>query len=192
MPTVLVTGFGPFLDVDNNPSGLLARQVDGRRVGPWRVVGLELPVSTARAPALTLMAAHEHGAAAIVGLGLAQRRDRVCVEAMAWPDLDPSLRDIDGVAGARLPGPASIEARFPCATVAVPLAAVVSRDPGRYVCDAWLYTVCRDGPPGVAVGFVHIPATGLCVERLLLALAVLPLPPSPKEIAHARGRPAPA
>jgi pyrrolidone-carboxylate peptidase len=54
MPVALVTGFGPFLDVVDNPSGALARALDGSRIGPWRVVGMELPVSTARAPALSL------------------------------------------------------------------------------------------------------------------------------------------
>ncbi|HKX45494.1 MAG TPA: pyrrolidone-carboxylate peptidase, partial [Planctomycetota bacterium] len=46
----LVTGFGPFLDVDDNPSGAVARALDGARVGPFEVVGRELPVLFDAAP----------------------------------------------------------------------------------------------------------------------------------------------
>ena len=53
--TLLLTGFEPFLDVAVNPSGLVARAMDGERLGPHgpRLRGVELPVSFARAPNVT-------------------------------------------------------------------------------------------------------------------------------------------
>ena len=44
MSQLLLTGFGPFLKVTDNPSGALARRFDGRSVGSTAVRGFELPV----------------------------------------------------------------------------------------------------------------------------------------------------
>ena len=47
----LVTGFGPFLDVSDNPSGRIARAVNGARVDGLALHGLELPVRFLDGPA---------------------------------------------------------------------------------------------------------------------------------------------
>ena len=72
MKTVLITGFGPFPGVADNPSARLARALDGRVVGGVRFVGEVLPVSYRRAPAQTLRLAAAHKADAILGTGVAR------------------------------------------------------------------------------------------------------------------------
>jgi pyroglutamyl-peptidase len=77
---ILVTGFGPFLDVEENPSGRLARRIDGARIAGHTVHGEVLPVTYAEAPALTLALAERLRPVLVVGLGVARGREQVMVE----------------------------------------------------------------------------------------------------------------
>lgn len=165
---ILVTGFGPFPGVDDNPSAVVARAVDGRTVGGRPVVGLVLPVLWRRGPELAIAAANELGAELVVGLGVATTRDAVDVETIGFRDRDPRP-DADGCHPEPVDGPDSVGATLDCAALADGLGARLSQDAGRYVCNAWLYDVAR-GLPGSRVGFVHMPASGLDPELLLRAL----------------------
>ena len=42
---LFLTGFGPFVDVEENPSGLLVERLDGRALGGLAVHGRVLPVT---------------------------------------------------------------------------------------------------------------------------------------------------
>ncbi len=185
MRTVLVTGFGPFLEVTDNPSGVLARAVDGAVLPglspavlpgfedtPVRVVGRELPVSYARGPAEAVRAAWELGAVAVIGIGVAVSRARVSVERLGRRACGGSP-DVDGVVLDALAPSASPEVHGSTLDVerlCAALDADPSDDAGGYVCNAWLYRVAG-ALPGVAVTFVHVPADGLAPERLLRALS---------------------
>ena len=86
-PLVLVTGFGPYEEIEHNPSGEIAaalRQSPPRGV---RVVGGELPVSFVRsARALDgLLEACPHPPAALLALGLNKRGDGFDLERRARP-----------------------------------------------------------------------------------------------------------
>lgn len=170
MAVILVTGFGAFLDVVDNPSGRLARAVDGAEVAGWRVVGREIPVSYARGVAATVALAREVGARLVLGTGVARSRDDVDVEAIGYAAGDPAVCDVDGVA--RGPAEGAVAATLDVARLAEALGARRSEDAGRYVCNGWLYDVVR-ALPDVPVGFLHMSPAGVAPERLLTALAKL-------------------
>lgn len=165
---ILVTGFGPFGELLENPSGALARAVDGRQVQGVRVRGLELPVSYTAAPGLTAEAAK--GVRLVVGLGVAQNREGVQVERRAHGR--PVGLDVNGVCPEALFGPKSLETDVDVEAFAAALGGTVSLDAGSYVCNAWLYTALRD--LDVPAVFVHIAdADALSADRLVSALEVL-------------------
>lgn len=170
MRRALVTGFGPFPGVEDNPTAALARAVDGQRIGEVELVGRVLRVSWAEGPDTAIAFARELEAEWVVGLGVATARHRVEVETIAvceWRDRP----DVDGICDGGLSGPPVVHATLDTAALASALDARLSDDAGRYVCNAWLYRVCH--ALEVPVGFVHVPSAGLSVERLLRGLAVL-------------------
>ena len=168
---VLVLGFGPFLDVSDNPAAALARALDGRVLtlrsgGRVQVVGREMPVSHVRAPALAETLAREIGAELVLGVGVARGRSAAALErrgVRAPSRADPPPPDVDGVVvtdlGA-LAGDAAAHAVRYATLPEVPFCAAsgvgTSEDAGSYVCNGWLWATLgrlRDRP----VGFLHIP-----------------------------------
>lgn len=170
---VLVTGFGPFLDVSDNPSAKLAREIDGRRVAGETIVSHVLPVSFDRGPDEVLRLMRVLGEPKLVlGLGVARSRPRVNVERVGRRACVPTP-DVDGVVLEHLgDGPDEVRATIDVQKLAKALKADLSDDAGGYVCNAWLYRVTR-GLPGVPVGFVHVPPSGLEPARLLAGIAAL-------------------
>lgn len=167
---VLVTGFGPFEDVDDNPAERLARAVDARRVRGETVVGRVLPVSFERAPALTLAFARLHAARLVVGLGVATSRRRAEVERLARRVVGDRA-DVDGAVLDALHGPPEVRATVELGVLAGAMGLGTSEDAGAYVCNAWLYRVAS--ALDVPVGFIHLPRSGLDPETLLEGIAAL-------------------
>lgn len=166
---ILVTGFGPFQDVQANPSESLARAVHGRVVAGHRVVGAVLPVAWDAIPWRVEAWALRLRPALVVGTGVARGRSRVAVETCARPVA--TGRDVRGVEGRGALGDASRGPTLDAATLATALDADLSDDAGTYLCNAWLFEV----PPRVRApaAFVHLPDQDLPPERLLAALGVL-------------------
>lgn len=168
--TMLVTGFGPFGAVEENPTAALARGVDGATVGSHKVLGVVLPVAYAASVQQTLALARQHDAQWVIGTGVAVRRGRVSVE--RWGHrVNPSRPDVQGLCTGPPEGPDRLASRVDVDVFAKALGGVVSEDAGTYVCNAWLY--------GVLLGcerpatFVHVPPQGLTVEAFLEALTHL-------------------
>ena len=172
-PIVLVVGFGPFLDVQDNPAARLADAIDGMVRPGLRIIGRRMPVSYLRAPRLTRQWAAAVGAAAVVGVGVARRRTVVTVESRGQRDRSGGAADVDGEQPSCLEpgGPASVMVTMPPQPLARALGAVVGDDAGRYVCNAWIYRVVRALGAQVPVAFIHIPPAGLRAEHLADALA---------------------
>lgn len=166
---ILVTGFGPFPGVPHNPTAAVARTLDGREVAGRRVVGRVLPVSFARAPALTVRLARELGAELVLGLGVATQRAGLEVECVARRVCGDNV-DVDGLTG-ELAGPEQVPATLDVERLAEALGARLSSDAGQYVCNAWLYEVA--GALDVPVGFLHVPPAGVDPEALLAGLEAL-------------------
>lgn len=151
---VLVTGFGPFGDERVNPSGLIAR----------RLGGIELPVAAEEAWEQTRREMDARGCVAVLALGVAGGRDRVCVEAWAANEVDYRLADDFGRVRAGAVDPTQradgIRPTVPPARLArrmrgVGVPARVSRDAGRFVCNHF-YFLLLARLAGRAV-FIHIP-----------------------------------
>ncbi len=164
---ILVTGFGSFRDVAENPTEALALALDGARFGEHEIRGVVLPVSYIRGPAETIRHAREFGADLVIGFGVASSRTEVCVERSAMLVLEGEP-DNDGETCAIAPGPDVVRATLDVQGFAAALGASISDNAGRYVCNAWLYKVCD--ALEIPVGFVHVPLDGLSPTVVLGAL----------------------
>ncbi len=165
MSRLLITGFGPFPGVPDNPSARLARRLAAsphlRRIlgacpdclvldTRYSALDTQLAPALARKPGAVLM------------LGVAARRSRVSVEARAVNRVSRLFPDAGGRVGGRLalePGGAPLRRSAAAMPVGVALRragldAVPSRDAGRYLCNASYYRVLGEGCPAT---FLHIP-----------------------------------
>ena len=198
MSTLLLTGFEPFLDVSLNPSGEVARRLDGASLGPGvSVVGQVLPVSFGRAPAMleAALGAFEADALAVVSLGV-HRGAAFRLEERARAVFESEQPDNDGARGGsiRLPGPPERRPRVDLDACegwlrrAGAAEVVRSDDAGGYLCER----IFRAGldlaePLGVPALFLHVPPverTGVddqtrVVRGFLESLAGSLEPPAP-------------
>ena len=169
MISILATGFGAFPGVKDNPSATLMHALMAQRDRFARLgIGLEvriLPVIydglAERLTALTNETAPE----AILHFGVATRRKMISVEMRARNLRHPRATDAQGArpesSVIERHGPETIPVRIPAAQIAAKMrragiAAELSRDAGRYLCNAALYETLR-ARPRTPVGFIHIP-----------------------------------
>ena len=166
---LLLTGFEPFDGDPVNPSGEVAKQLDGRVIGDAVVRSVILPVQheAARARVAPLLDAPE--LAAVVHLGLAGGRARVSLERVAVNVMDYSRPDahgqvLSGVACVE-DGPAAYFSTLPLRAVLAALTAegipaAISNTAGTYLCNDISYTTlhalaCRER--SIPTGFIHLP-----------------------------------
>lgn len=168
---ILVTGFGSFGEVTDNPTAALVRALSGRRVRGRTVVGTVLPVSYGEGLDLARRWVTRLRPELVVGFGVAVSRDRVDVESVAYNQTHRDRADVVGEAPGVLEplGPDAVRATLDVHGLADALDARVSEDAGRYVCNAWLYRMVRAFPE-VPLTFVHVPPEGVEVERVLSGL----------------------
>ena len=165
MSRLLITGFGPFPTVPDNPSARLARCLAAsphlRRILGHTPDCLVLytrydALDTGLAPALA------RGPRAVLMIGVAARRSRVCVETRAVNRVSRLFPDASGAVGRSLAfdsdGPAqrrsAAAAQVRVALRRAGLDAAASREAGRYLCNASYYRVLATGRPAL---FLHIP-----------------------------------
>jgi pyroglutamyl-peptidase len=166
---IFVTGFGPFGDVSDNPAARVARACHGCRIAGQTVIGRVIPVSFVRGPAETIAVARALQPRLVVGVGVAIERPVVTVEQRAQAhgqrrvDVDGAIEHFDACQ------PNAVSATLDVERLAAELGAEISTDAGTYVCNSWLYRVTL-ALPDIPVGFVHVPCSGLDLERLLRAL----------------------
>ena len=166
---LLLTGFEPFDGDSVNPSGEVAKQLDGRVIGDAVVRSVILPVQheAARARVAPLLDAPE--LAAVVHLGLAGGRARVSLERVAVNVMDYSRPDahgqvLSGVACVE-DGPAAYFSTLPlramlAAVTAEGIPAAISNTAGTYLCNDISYTTLHAlARRGLAIptGFIHLP-----------------------------------
>lgn len=188
---ILLTGFEPFGAYAVNPSGEVAKTLDGREIGDCRVRTVVLPVHHAEAAAVVACAMAEREPAAVVHLGLAGGRARIALERVALNVMDYELPDVSGFRATGEPcvdgGPAAYFSTLPLdamlhALLAIGIPAYVSNTAGTYLCNQTMYTtrhaIARAGQ-GPAAGFMHLPllpsmvaASGLDQPSMDLSLMV--------------------
>ncbi|MFT7582177.1 MAG: pyroglutamyl-peptidase [Myxococcota bacterium] len=166
--TLLVTGFGPFLDVTDNVSGLLAGSIALHHptYRGHRVEATVLPVTYAEAERFALDVSTRDDVVAWLAFGVA-RTDTVRLECQARNTIRSRAPDAAGVV---LDGEVLIDGAQSLLTTSLPLdqwsallddagqRVVTSIDPGGYICNALYFrmlTVARDRYPAI---FIHIPA----------------------------------
>lgn len=153
---VLVTGFGPFGRVEDNPSARLATAA-ATRTGAEALV---LPTSFARAPA-ALRDAARRGFDAMLLLGVAETESELRVETCGHNVVAARIADVDGAqpSGALVPGaaevlPVTLSPTRLLAALAAP--AHLSDTAGAYVCNALLFHALHERL-APAIGFLHVP-----------------------------------
>jgi pyroglutamyl-peptidase len=173
MMRVLLIGFGPFPGAPFNPSPVLVKALARRRrpaladisvtthifATDYAVVGRELPRLFAGEPDIVLI------------FGLAARRRAICIETRARNAVSVLFPDASGHRPPRAEivsgGPAALRGAAPFADLlgalrGCPIAARLSRDAGRYLCNyAYWHALglARNSRP--LVQFIHIPAVRL-------------------------------
>jgi pyroglutamyl-peptidase len=168
-PRVLMTGFGPFPGVLDNPSAWLAETLAGETRGVAGTLQAKiLPTSWESVAALTPSLFETLKPDIMLHFGLCQRTQGFRIERSAHNRV--ALRaDIEGALPATRSvlagGPARIDTQFPAAALAAHLRAhgleaAVSRSAGRYLCNFLYYRALawasRQDRPAIAV-FIHIP-----------------------------------
>lgn len=145
---ILLTGFAPWGTERVNPSGELARELGGH----------VLPVDFTESVRELRRLITRHVPDAVLMMGLASTRTRICLEAVAL-NIDPH----EGRAwrrSVRRRGPTALEARLPLDRIlkrlrAARIPSAISHHAGTYVCNHLFYEALRTwkGP----CGFVHVP-----------------------------------
>lgn len=171
-PRILVTGFGPFPGQPFNASAaLVGALAEDETVAalPADVTADILPTDWRRGPELAGRLAENFRPGAIVHFGVSPKARHFEIETRAFNAARPA-RDCVGAlpAGYHIVrgAPPVLNATLPAALLVrrlrlAGLPASVSRDAGRYLCNAALYhslaRAARSNPPA-RVGFVHMPA----------------------------------
>jgi pyroglutamyl-peptidase len=169
MTTILVTGFGAFPGVKDNPSAALMSALEARRdhfarLG-IRVEPRILPVVYEGLAARLSALVDETKPDAILHFGVAARRKTISAETWARNRVNGRAADAQGARPmSKIIDPEGADkraVRIPAAQIAAKIrsagiAARTSRDAGDYLCNATLYQTLG-AQPHLPAGFIHIP-----------------------------------
>ncbi len=165
-PTILITGFGPFPGAPDNPSQIiveaLAAQNNTSTINANFIYGL-LPTHWQKlAPALAKLFA-EHQPDFSLHLGYSARSPGFCLETTAYNETC-AQPDVDGHTGSRGPvlkqKPLQLSSNLSLEVIEQELSAagfnaMISNDPGRYLCNMSYYLSLAHARSCL---FVHLPA----------------------------------
>jgi pyroglutamyl-peptidase len=171
MPTILITGFGPFPGSPYNPTQPLVQRLARLRrprLADFRIVAHVFPTSYAAVDRDLPKLIAKHKPDALLMFGLSPRTRLLRIETRARNSV-ALLPDVSGIALARhriqpkgpmaltLPAPAQ---RLLAAVRATNVPAALSRDAGRYLCNYLCWRAAeaaskKNGPRLAA--FVHVP-----------------------------------
>jgi pyroglutamyl-peptidase len=182
---LLLTGYEPFDGAAVNPSGEVARRLDGTRIGTAMVVGRVLPVSFDRVPRLLAELIETTRPNALLGMGLATGEATIRLEQFAINRAHSERADNDGTAPTERAldpdGPAARIATLPLGPIVTELRAAgvparLSFHAGTHCCNLWLYHALgaleRRGH-SAPCAFIHLPC--LPEQTLDAQLASMPL-----------------
>ena len=162
--TILVTGFGQFLDVTENPSWEAIRELDGARIGAARIAVVRLDVSYARAADQLQQALDRVRPDVVLSLGVAPDsalRLETTARNLDTADSPDATGEVRAGKTIRAGGPATLATRLPLEALRAALTADgfevrSSDDAGGYLCNHLFYELLTRRPRGAA-GFVHVP-----------------------------------
>jgi pyroglutamyl-peptidase len=168
MRTVLVTGFEPFGGDARNPSGEIARALDGRTIAGRTVVGAVLPCVFGASVTDLKKHLRAHRSEAVICLGLAGGRAGIPPERVAINLEDAPIADNAGAQPSDRPvvrgRPAAYFSTLPVKAIVAALResgvpAELSTTAGTFVCNHVFYALMHAlrGKRGARGGFIHVP-----------------------------------
>lgn len=167
--TILLTGFGPFSGVENNPSQRVVEALAANTAGNFDLITAVLPVDYEQADLQIRRLIRAHRPDIVLSVGVAAKRDAVRLERVAL-NLDDA--DLPDNAGLVRKGVSILEAAPPAYFSGLPLADLeahltqagvsvrISNHAGAYLCNHVFFTAAHESEqlqPHPQVGFVHIP-----------------------------------
>ncbi|MGP8124658.1 MAG: pyrrolidone-carboxylate peptidase [Nitrososphaerales archaeon] len=182
---ILVFGFEPFLEFDENPTQLLVQRLDARTFKGVRVTGVVLPVDYERAERSITRAIDSVKPELAVGFGLAAGREKVMPEKIAVNYRFAEKGDNAGrkMAGSPIDasGPDGLFTNLPVEGLVASLnehgiPASLSLSAGSYVCNNAMFVIVREARRrGFAGGFVHVPCHSEWIAKKKKQMPSLPL-----------------
>lgn len=171
MKTLLLTGFGAFKDIEENPSLLLIEELQKSLGLPdeFRLVTEILPVVYDEASQRMRELIHEVKPDLLISFGVAASRDKINIERVALNLQDASDPDNAGVLkdGHLIDpdGPKAYFANFPLQEIKTVCenaggATTISNHAGGYLCNEVFYTAAHEiakSGLGTQYGFIHLP-----------------------------------
>ena len=173
--TLYLTGFETYPGLDDNVTREVAERLNGLAIGRLKIASGILPTSFERAPGQVVQHLEQHKPVAIVHLGLHLLDTVIRVESWACNEMSARLPDADGFQ----PKEESVasdqefkeilQSPFDIPQVVAEIRAQgyparISRNAGRYVCNAVYYSTLNlldTWEKPIPAAFVHIPAPGL-------------------------------
>jgi pyroglutamyl-peptidase len=169
MESALLTGFAGYGGRGHNPSGEVARALDGKVVAGLNVAGRVLPVSyaTLRSELQNLLT--ELKPRIVISLGMWPGEPAIRLERIGINVADFEIHDNEGAyvtdAAVSGDGSAAMLATLPLRAIETSLLAAgiparISATAGTFLCNATLYTVldiAQTMQPAPLCGFMHVP-----------------------------------
>jgi len=191
---ILVFGFEPFLEFDENPSEQLVRRLDARTFGGRQVTGVVLPVEYERAERRIMRAIDRMKPELAICFGLAAGRGKITPEKIA---VNYRFAEGSDKAGRRMAGslidasgPDGLFTNLPVEGLVASLnehsiPASLSLSAGSYVCNDAMFTIVREARSrGFSGGLVHIPVHSEWVAKKKKQMPSLPLETLHKAAEH--------
>ncbi len=195
--TLLLTGYEPFDRFSDNPSGIIARQLDGQELGKGYIVrGAILPVDSQKMPGVLSELWDKYQPSICVGLGLAFGENSLRLERIGHNWIEIGSPDNGGhtPCGSIVPdGPAAYFSPLPLKMVIQSLLergipANLSDHAGTHLCNMLLYLALHRagqlGQDGPKSGFIHLPAHPELAAKMAL--------PEPDGGTNKLGKPGPS
>jgi pyroglutamyl-peptidase len=185
---ILLTGFAPFGTFPINPSGEVAKALDGRAFGAEIVRSVVLPVHHREAAAAVARLVDDTPPRAIVHVGLAGARARIALERVAVNVMDFEIADNAGYRATGEPcvpgGPVAYFSTLPLgamleALTADGVPAYLSSTAGTYLCNQTMYTtrhLLDRRALAIPAGFIHLPQSAAMVAASGLDQPSMDLP----------------
>ena len=183
--SILVFGFEPFLEFDENPAQLLVQRLDARTFKGERVTGVVLPVDYEKAGRGITRAIDSVKPELAIGFGLGPGRERIMPEKIAVNYRFAERADGAGrrMAGSPIDasGPDGLFTNLPVEGLVASLnehgfPASLSLSAGSYVCNNAMFVIVREARSrGFAGGFVHVPCHSKWIAKRKKQMPSLPL-----------------
>lgn len=175
MKTLLLTGFTFFDRYWHNPSGEIARRLDGAEINGYRVKSLILPVSYVKAKRMLLEHLEKEKPDAVIGLGLAPTAKSVNIELAAVNRAYFTSPDVDSYVARYVE---ILEGGYTIVFTTLPVERIVSKcsstmppvrpslSTGLYLCNVVAYLAMNYGRKNEKLaGFLHIPPSTVNVLK---------------------------